>query len=141
MSPSADNPPLLAPSHDLERRRPVWNAMSELFLDTQMDEFEFGYVARILAESGYSDSQLHEILYREVFPVLIPNLFSVAGECWMFDLEAVEKIILRSEGKLWWQCRPVQLFRGMIRDDWRQIMNRLPEAREQRQAAGESGQA
>src|SRR5437870_3451900 len=37
---------------DLQHRRPVWEALSELFLDTELQDYDFGFIARILAESG-----------------------------------------------------------------------------------------
>src|SRR4051812_21049006 len=49
---------MLEPGEDLRRRRPVWEALSDLFLDTQLQEHDFRYIARVVAESGYTD---HEV--------------------------------------------------------------------------------
>ncbi|MBK5003178.1 hypothetical protein IAE37_005454 [Pseudomonas sp. S31] len=62
------------------RRLPIWRALSELFLDVELDDTQFAYVARIVAESGYSADEIQTILWNEVFPVLKANLHSVAGE-------------------------------------------------------------
>jgi hypothetical protein len=62
-----------------ERRVDVWEALSELFLDTELTEMTYRYVARVVLASGYTAAELRSILWNEVFPVLEPNLRSVAG--------------------------------------------------------------
>ncbi len=62
-----------------ERRRPVWEAMSDLFLDTET-RWSLGHCARVCAASGYDDATLDRIFWLEVFPEAISNLRSVAGE-------------------------------------------------------------
>ncbi|RDV39423.1 hypothetical protein DV096_02300 [Bradymonadaceae bacterium TMQ3] len=89
----ADAPP--AAAGDLERRRKVWDVLSELYLDTELVERDYARIAAIFAESGYNACQIEEILYREVHPVLRTNLTSVAGEWAGFDLEWLEAQILR----------------------------------------------
>ncbi len=54
-------------------------------------------MARVLSASGYSEPELEQILRWEVGPVLLPNLFSVAGEWAGFDLQWLETEILRRE--------------------------------------------
>ncbi|KAG1658093.1 Antitoxin ParD [Nymphon striatum] len=60
-------------------RKPLWIAMSDLFLDTELQDYHFSYIARKMHESGYSLDELEQILMLEVFPVCIANLHSVAG--------------------------------------------------------------
>ncbi|MBD9464461.1 hypothetical protein [Pseudomonas sp. Pdm06] len=61
-------------------RLKTWQALSSLFLDTEMDDLTYDYIARVVLESGYSPSEMRSILWNEVFPVLEANLRSVAGE-------------------------------------------------------------
>ncbi len=61
-------------------RLKIWQALSSLFLDTEIDGSTFDYVARVVLETGYSPKEIHSILWGEVFPVLEANLRSVAGE-------------------------------------------------------------
>ena len=82
------------PIAELERRRPVWDVMSEFFLDTQLLADDHARIARRLDESGYALAELEQILWHEVSPALWWNLTSVAGECWFFDMAAVERQIL-----------------------------------------------
>src|SRR5215207_1767739 len=79
---------------DLDRRRPVWEAMSGFFLDTELDDDDFSRIADVLAASGYSRIELDEILWRELCPVLGWNLAPVAGEWAGFDMKWVEERIL-----------------------------------------------
>jgi hypothetical protein len=81
-------------NEDLQHRRPVWGALSGLFLDT---DTSLARVWRIetLAASPYSMDELQEILVDEVYPVCRPNLFTIAGEWAGFDPEWLETRILR----------------------------------------------
>jgi len=62
------------------RRLKVWQALSELFLDTEIDHRTFAYVAKAILDSEYSPEEIQTMLWGEVFPVLESNLRSVAGE-------------------------------------------------------------
>jgi hypothetical protein len=79
---------------DLERRRRVWGVLSELYLDTELTARDHERIAAELADCGYRAGQLEEILYRELHPVLLGNLLSVAGEWAGFDPEWLEAQIL-----------------------------------------------
>ncbi|WP_369992174.1 DUF7079 family protein [Pseudomonas xanthosomatis] len=63
-----------------QRRLKVWQALSEFFLDTEIDNGTFDYVAKAIIESDYSPEEVQTILWGEVFPALESNLRSVAGE-------------------------------------------------------------
>ena len=65
-------------------RRPVWIAMSDLFLDTDV-RLWYSKVARILAESPFTSEQLEAIFMGEVAPVAEVNLLSPSGEGKGFD--------------------------------------------------------
>jgi len=62
-----------------EKRIKIWRALSDLFLDTEIDELTFKYIARSISESDLSLSEAEEILWYEVYPVLESNLRCVAG--------------------------------------------------------------
>jgi hypothetical protein len=62
-----------------EERLKIWRALSDLFLDTEIDELTFNYIARSISECDLSLSEAEEILWYEVYPVLEDNLRSVAG--------------------------------------------------------------
>jgi hypothetical protein len=75
-------------------RRPVWEALSDLFLDTDVS-LARSWRVEALAKSPYSVEQLQSILVEEVYPICKYNLFSIAGEWAGFDPEWLERKILR----------------------------------------------
>ena len=97
--------PVLRPAElDLERRRPVWLALSDLFLDTDVNLLREGN-ARTLAASAYSMDELDTILREEVYPACSFNLAQVAGEWAGFDADWLERRILRGDPppRPWWR--------------------------------------
>lgn len=78
---------------ELARRRPVWSALSELFLDTELQPSDHVWIARRLRDSGYSDATLRRILVDEVAPACGGNLMSLVGEWAGFDERWLEERI------------------------------------------------
>lgn len=62
-----------------EQRLKIWRALSDLFLDTEIDDVTFNYIARVISESGISLSEAEDVLWYEVYSVLESNLRCVAG--------------------------------------------------------------
>lgn len=62
-----------------EARLPIWRALSDLFLDTEISETTYSHIARTIVESGFTVNEVEAILWHEVYPVLRVNLYSVAG--------------------------------------------------------------
>lgn len=94
----------LKPAHaDLEHRRPVWIALSDLFLDTDTS-LSRSWRVEILAESPYSIDELEKILADEVYPVCRWNLINPAGEWADFDLKRLEQSILQPRPSFYRWC-------------------------------------
>lgn len=111
----------LDPTGSLTRRRPVWNALSSVLLDNELQPSQREHIGAVLRESGYSDVELDWIMYHEVYPVLIGNLKSVAGTWDEFDIDALENAILKyNQRRL---KRPVIAITGrwMVNKEWRAI--------------------
>jgi hypothetical protein len=87
-------PSIADPRTDLARRRIAWAALSELYLDTEFDADDRARLCDGLCASGYDIDQLEQILYRELHPVLLSNLLSVAGEWIAFDQDALAQRVL-----------------------------------------------
>ena len=100
---------------ELERREPVWIALSALFLDTD-PRLSYVSIVRELAGSGYSLDELWRILDDEVTPALQSNLLQVAGEWAMFPREWVIEKVSPYAGKRRWLPNLVSLER-----DWQEI--------------------
>ena len=79
---------------DLANRSPVWEALSDLFLDTDVS-LSRAWRASLLAASPYSIDDLERILIDEVYPICKYNLLSGAGEWAWFDQAWLEGRILR----------------------------------------------
>ena len=78
---------------ELELRRPLWIALSDLYLDTEPD---WERVAALCATSPFEISALRRILFDEVHPVVHLNLWSTAGVWDGFDQDwLVESILSR----------------------------------------------
>ena len=78
---------------ELAARRPVWSALSTLFLDTDTS-LSRTYRAELLAQSPYGIDEIERILRDEVFPECSWNLFSIAGEWAGFDEARLEQGIV-----------------------------------------------
>ena len=117
------------PADEIERRRPVWAALSAFFLDTEIDDAARDEIIATVRASGYSVEDLDAILWRELCPVLHVSLLSVAGEWSGFDMTYVEQQILaRPAGRLrqWWSY----VARGHIaRHEWHRVKSALNSAR------------
>jgi hypothetical protein len=87
-------------SEDIEKRRPVWHALSDLFLDTDTS-LSREWRVRELSQSHYSIEELEEILVAEVYPACRGNLFSIAGEWAGFDMEWLVGRIQRRANSPW----------------------------------------
>src|SRR4051812_40244042 len=59
---------------DIERRAPVWEALSELFVGKELQDYDYRHIAKTLSNSGYALSEIEEILRNEVAPVFHRNL-------------------------------------------------------------------
>ena len=73
-----------------ERLRTARAALSELFLDTELDERRFARLARTLRATGLELETLDHIFHEELEPLLSGNLRTPAGAWAGFDLEWLE---------------------------------------------------
>lgn len=86
-------PTLLAPE-DLADRRPVWAALSSMFLDADVTLTRTWRV-EVLARSPYPTQMLEQILTEEVYPVCWGNLNSGRPVVSSFDAAWLEATILQ----------------------------------------------
>lgn len=100
---------------ELARRRPLWSAMSDLFLDTEV-RWSVPFVAHVCAESGYDDEALERIFWAEVFPEAIPNMLTVAGEWAMLELNETALIHRANHPSIPWLTR--RAHGGMVDSEW-----------------------
>lgn len=70
----------MSTSINIKERKPVWIALSDFYLDTELQDSDFQYVAKTILESPYGFEEVKKINIYEVFPVLQSNLLQPAGE-------------------------------------------------------------
>lgn len=117
----------------IAERLPVWGALSELFLDTEIEEADLDRLAAVLAASAYAEEKLEEILRFEVTPVLKANLQCMAGEWAGFDPAWLrEKLAPRIDTRpfLRW---PVSWW---VRTPWRRIKSKVSDQRKSAPSGG-----
>ncbi|PZO06700.1 MAG: hypothetical protein DCF28_00985 [Alphaproteobacteria bacterium] len=108
---------------DVARREPLWLALSDLFLDTEIQPETFDWIARTAMDVGFSSAETRTILETEVLPALGFNLLSIAGEWAGFDPTFVrERVLLATQrGALSRAMDHVLLTpvrRAVLRRDW-----------------------
>ena len=117
---------MAVPESELRDRRPVWSALSELFLDTRLLSADLDRIAKSLAASPYSIEKLEEILLWEVYPACRSNMLTLAGEWAGFDQDWLEQRIRRP---LSWPARcwagTVGRFGRFASVQWRRIKLRI----------------
>lgn len=99
-----------AHTDETTRKLPIWHALSELFVDTELQHNDYVRIARALTASGLPAEELRRILGDEVGPAFVSNLMSVAGEWAPWSEDEVLRIMTRPTGRptrwLWrWAAR------------------------------------
>lgn len=108
-------------------RESVWLALSELWLDTELDESDFRAIAQTLAASGFTPDELEAIYRLEVAPVVWLNAWTTAGVWTGFDADWLFEACRRNQRRrhsLWHRGRCRLLRRAMsgaVEADWRRI--------------------
>lgn len=120
------------PDQDLERRRPVWEALSSFFLDTELEDLHHREIAAILVASGYSPTEIQTILWDEVYPVVAGNLLCMVGVWDGFDVDWMQAEILsgRHRRTIWTRLSALYPFSPvrMVREEWEELLPLLPES-------------
>ncbi len=101
---------------DLEKRKALWTAFSDLWLDTEVSQMTLNYIAREMKASGYPLAELKYIYQHEVAPVVYQNLLVVAGEWAGFDEAWLHDKIQQniSKPKVWRKVRFFMRHSGMF---------------------------
>ncbi len=112
---------------DILQRQPVWIALSEFYLDTELDEHDLKRIAQVFKASGLDLQSIKDIDKQEVFPVLQYNLLWVAGIWDGFDpaflTEACTKMYFKRN--TWWHKSWIsiwnRLFYWMRKGYWKEV--------------------
>ena len=115
----------MLPSPTISKRIPVWTALSELFLDTELSDEDINHIALVLGNSGYGRDELDEILRDEVSPAFTFNLCSVAGEWTPWSEDEVRTIVegwLAKRGGGWLTWVRLRFQPRIIPQEWQRIL-------------------
>jgi hypothetical protein len=123
---------MLPPELDLEHRKPVWQALSCLFLDTELQETDYRHIAQTILASGYAPAEVETILWDEVFPAVECNVRNPAGEWIGFDTDWLQERILSPDGGCTIIERliaklPVIGSASIIRKEWAELLQYFPD--------------
>jgi hypothetical protein len=111
---------------EIALRKPIWLALSELYLDTELSETDLENIAAVIVEKNLTIAEAKKIDKYEVFPILLPNVLSVAGDWAGFDKDWLfEKIIhhFKANSKISLVTIEISdfLFKGINKKYWKQI--------------------
>lgn len=103
---------------NFERRAPVWEALSELFVGKELQDYDYAGIAKTLRLSGYSVDELEKVLREEVAPVFRSNLSALAipeMEGWAQDtvVKEVRAYLERERIGLSWLLRHLGTSRAL----------------------------
>lgn len=113
---------------DIDTRIPVWTALSDLYLDTDVT-LSHDHIVRTLAASPYPLEDLHEMLMYDVHPALYMNLMLVAGEWAGFDETWLVERITAIRRQPRWRRRISHWFVRDIGAQWRTLAPMIVSAR------------
>ncbi|MCP8462407.1 hypothetical protein NK553_00445 [Pseudomonas sp. ZM23] len=108
-------------------RESVWLALSELWLDCELDGADLAAIAGTLRISGYDPDELEAIYRLEVAPVVWVNTWVTAGVWDGFDPDWLFEACRRNQARrrsLWHRGRCRLLRRAMVaaaEEDWRRL--------------------
>lgn len=111
---------------NISHRKPIWIALSELYLDTELEQYDFNLIATKIKESPFSFEEVKQINKEEVFPILFTNLLSVAGEWTGFQEEwlitkITQKLKKRTRLRRFFNNIAYGIWKGMLTNYWRKI--------------------
>ena len=76
----------------MDDREKVWVAISEFYLDTELEDSDYSRIVSKLRETDYKFEDIRKIDLYEIFPVLQFNLLGIAGEWAGFDEVWLKKV-------------------------------------------------
>ena len=107
-----------------DERMPVWQALSDLFLDTTLQLADYDRIARELAATPYTLREIEDILYYEVYPACSWNVVIIGGEWCGFHPDWITENIAPRKNRRPWYI-PATLRRWMLCTEWRRVKVRF----------------
>lgn len=113
-------------AEEIDRRVPVWRALSDLFLDTELDAADFTAIAETIRTAGFTADQAEEILQFDVTPVFWGNILATAGEWEPWSKSQVREMVCRrlrsrSQALGWLRGWVFRKLMSVVREDWLRV--------------------
>jgi hypothetical protein len=86
-------------SEEIEKRKPLWLALSDLWLDSEPTDSTHQMIVREMLDSGCSLEEIERIYAEEVAPAVYTNLLSPRGAWSAFDADWLYKAIIENLNK------------------------------------------
>lgn len=117
---------------EIEKRKPLWRVLSDLWLDTEPTELTYQSIVREILNISYSFETAETIMTEEVAPVVYSNLFNIFpggtwdgfDDEWLYSsiLQNLEKQERNSIYRTWIKSSAGKfVMTKMIQDDWKKI--------------------
>ncbi len=115
----------------INKRKPLWQALSDIWLDNELQDFERNHIVDLMRQTGYNFDELESIFYCEVAPAVYKNTFSATGEWagfdsdWLFNsiLENIKKQESNFIHRFWVNSSAGKyIMTKMVEDDWKSIV-------------------
>lgn len=85
-------------TEEIDNRKLLWIALSDLWLDTELTDMTYQSIVRDMISSAYSIEKIEKIFAEEVAPVVYSNLFNIfPGGTWSgFDSQWLSREIIKN---------------------------------------------
>ena len=113
----------------IQARMPLWEALSDLWLDTEQTDLDLEWIAGVMADSGLTIEELWRVYSYEVAPVVYMNVYNCAGQWagfypdWL-RTEIVRNLRDRPRRTRFWTLFPITrcLMLSQTHDDWKKLV-------------------
>lgn len=110
---------------EIARRLPVWCALSDAFLDTELDERAYRQMAEVVCAQGFTAADSEAIFRDEVAPAVAYNLLSVAGEWAGWPETTVRERVLAGKNGLFSALVNRMMLGRHLDEEWARIAAHL----------------
>ena len=108
-------------TEEIERRLPLWIALSELFLDTEPTPSTYQNIARTIIGHGFQSDHAEAILREDVAPAFWTNLLAPAGEWQGWDDGLAREWVLRSRTSAISRFAAWLFCRRIVDEEWAKV--------------------
>lgn len=126
----------------IQARMPLWDALSTLWLDTEVTDGDLEWIARVMVDSGLTIDELWRVYSYEVAPVVYKNVYSFVGQWAGFSPDWLRTQIVRNlrerpRRTRFWTLFPISrcLMLSQTDDDWKKLVAIVRRSRGERHGA------